>query len=284
MKRGVRVRDVDTARNDGRLRLRLQTSKRSDGGTFSAAMVIDAAGRTSPVATRLGVRSTTYDDLVAIARYFGPGTAPEDPRLTVASFPHGWWYAAGLPGDRLVIVALTDADLMRELELRERESWLHHLPPVLVARLGERRPNGSPIIRSAASRRLDRVSGVVDGAGWLAVGDAASTFDPLSSQGLCRALRGGIFAAYAAADFLSGNGRNDPDQRSRLSLERYSHVIQEEFRGFLGTRSEVYDTERRWPENRFWQRRAVTPSTTRIPEWPGKSATEMQSDTFQRSP
>jgi flavin-dependent dehydrogenase len=44
----------------------------------------------------------------------------------------------------------------------------------------------------------------VAGDSWLAVGDAASTFDPLSSQGIVKVLRSGVCASYAIADPLTG--------------------------------------------------------------------------------
>jgi flavin-dependent dehydrogenase len=38
---------------------------------------------------------------------------------------------------------------------------------------------------------------------WLAVGDAASTFDLLSSRGIVKALRSGVCPLYAIADPLT---------------------------------------------------------------------------------
>ena len=53
---------------------------------------------------------------------------------------------------------------------------------------------------AANSSRLDCVSG----RGWLAVGDAAMAFDPLSSQGLVQALASGIRAGEALNGRLAG--------------------------------------------------------------------------------
>ena len=84
------------------------------------------------------------------------------------------------------------------------------------------------------------------GEGWLAVGDAAATFDPLSSQGIFKALRSGVLASYAILDYFKGN---------RAGLARYATLLAQEYESYLETRSEYYGRERRWPQSRFWQRR-----------------------------
>ena len=46
----------------------------------------------------------------------------------------------------------------------------------------------------------------------LCVGDAASSFDPVSGQGILKALRSGVFASYAVADWLrQGDARGHWD-------------------------------------------------------------------------
>ena len=55
---------------------------------------------------------------------------------------------------------------------------------------------------------MDSRSALLDqmtGRGWLATGDAAAAFDPISSQGLFNALSGGFLAGQAAADVMSGD-------------------------------------------------------------------------------
>ena len=80
------------------------------------------------------------------------------------------------------------------------------------------------------------------GRGW----DAACTLDPLSGQGILKAMTNGVYAAYAVADGLSGDD---------LGLERYSRDISRAYEQYLDTRDEYYDAERRWASARFWRRR-----------------------------
>ncbi|MFL5801049.1 MAG: NAD(P)/FAD-dependent oxidoreductase, partial [Roseiflexaceae bacterium] len=113
----------------------------------------------------------------------------------------------------------------------------HTLP-----RLAQAEPRTPPRLYAAHSQRLDTIAGV----GWLAVGDAAATFDPLSSQGIFKALRSGILAAYAIGDYFNG---------VHAGLERYEAWIAREFEAYLDTRRDYYGRERRWADSPFWRRR-----------------------------
>jgi hypothetical protein len=62
-----------------------------------------------------------------------------------------------------------------------------------------------------------------------------------------KALRSGIFAAYAAGDLLASG--------DELGMRRYDHFIREEFAGYLRARARYYAEERRWPAREFWRRR-----------------------------
>jgi flavin-dependent dehydrogenase len=86
----------------------------------------------------------------------------------------------------------------------------------------------------------------VTGERWIAVGDAATTYDPLSSQGIFKALQSGILASYAICDFFKGTPGG---------LEKYEALIKQEFDDYLATRADYYGQERRWQASPFWQRR-----------------------------
>jgi flavin-dependent dehydrogenase len=101
----------------------------------------------------------------------------------------------------------------------------------------------SPLtVRPAATSRLDRIAGD----GWLAAGDAAAAYDPLSSQGVGSALGAGFYAGHAAADHLAGRGE---------ALPAYLHLLQESYAACLDLQRRHYRRERRWPEAAFWRRR-----------------------------
>jgi hypothetical protein len=140
---------------------------------------------------------------------------------------------------------MTDADLARCLRLHEPEEWRRKLValPYISSILKQSKASGEVIIRSAASGRLEPVAA----RDWLAVGDTASRFDPLSSQGILKALRSGIFASYAIGDLLI---REDDS-----GLDRYRRYVLEEFKRYAEVRAKYYQEEQRWPASEFWRRR-----------------------------
>ena len=89
---------------------------------------------------------------------------------------------------------------------------------------------------------LDRIAGD----GWIAVGDAASMVDPLSSTGVLKALRSGAEAADRIAEYLAGD---------TSALGHYENSIRSDFRTYLGARWRQYAIEARWPREPFWARR-----------------------------
>jgi flavin-dependent dehydrogenase len=108
-------------------------------------------------------------------------------------------------------------------------------------------PVGPPRAASAQTARLDRVGG----AGWAAVGDAAISFDPLSSQGVLTALFTGLRAAQAVDRALAG----DP-----AAIDEYSRRVGEIDRAYRHHRDACYAAEARWPDRPFWRRRLRTGS------------------------
>src|SRR5206468_10451564 len=105
----------------------------------------------------------------------------------------GWWYAAPLPGGRDLLAFYTDADLPAAADaasvprLLERAARLPGLPAV--------RP--SPDDRSGYCAAHGVCLQPAAGRDWIAAGDAAVAFDPLSAQGTFNALFTGLAAAEA---------------------------------------------------------------------------------------
>jgi len=219
--------------------------KLSTGDTLSARFIVDATGGKAAIAQRLGARFENLDRLVGIARFFE--NDGNDPRLLVEAFEHGWWYTAGLPGGKRIVSCVTDPDLAHHLELNKTEEWQKRLAaaPVISSVVRECKPSGALVAQSAGSRRLEPPANER----WLAVGDAASRFDPLSSQGIFKALRSGVFASYAIGDWLT---RSDD-----AGLGRYCRYVAKEFESYCETRAKYYSQEQRWPTSEFWLRRRV---------------------------
>ena len=203
---------------------RLQLSR---GGEVEARLVLDASGRRAAFARFAGARRTRTDALTALA--FEGLPAPIDrygAYALVEAAPDGWWYSAPIPGGRAVAVRFSHPAGLRTAPA----------PPPLTARRhaglelgpGRRHPAGASLLEP------------VCGEGWLAIGDAAMTFDPMSGDGVCRALASGMAAAEAV---LTGGAD---------ALRAEAEETAARFAAYARARADFYAAERRWPDAPFW--------------------------------
>lgn len=232
---------VDRDRFDADLRCAVRTrgavfgsyrklgSVRLDGGCWSVALdcgrvvearyLVDATGRARTLGRRLGARIESHDRLVALTAKVARDRATAEVRsMLLQATPFGWWYAAPIPGGH-VLVLFTDADIA---------------PPELRRRL---RP-------AAANSAFTDTEGAE---GWLAVGDACASHDPLCGWGVHRALSNGLLAGDAIASLL-GTGNSEP-------IAGYRRHCREQYDRYLRGLTHRYSLERRWPAAPFWERR-----------------------------
>ncbi|MBL4673819.1 MAG: hypothetical protein JKX81_16285 [Arenicella sp.] len=83
---------------------------------------------------------------------------------------------------------------------------------------------------------------------WLAIGDAALAFDPLSSQGMFNALTTALLAKSAIDEALDGNSD---------ATASYARKIAKVCNAYQQNLTEFYRTETRWQESLFWKRRCA---------------------------
>jgi flavin-dependent dehydrogenase len=222
----------------------LTTVRDGVSAALDARCVIDATGRGAHFASRQGARRVFADRLVGLSLTWETGADFDDATTLVEACSDGWWYSAALPHGRAVTCWMSDADIVRAENMREPARVLAHLGTMRFT--GARMRGAAPCLpvhaRSARSQQLLPVTGD----GWVAAGDAASAFDPLSSAGIVKALHSGKLAAYTVLDMLGG------DERGRTRYERHAA---REYAEYLATRRKFYAEERRWPDVPFWSRR-----------------------------
>lgn len=217
---------------------------------IDAAFVIDATGRRAAFAAQRGVRKTLHDRLVGVSVTFGACDA--DTYTLVEACEEGWWYSALLPDNKVVVFCMSDADIVKRRGLNSTDSLIKLLDRTrhTRARLRDATPLSAPSVHAAHTHRLEHATGDA----WLAAGDAATTFDPLSSQGILKSLRSGVLASYAVTDYFKGTTQG---------LEKYEALNAREFDDYLKARAEFYGQERRWPDSPFWRRRHSNGDTLR---------------------
>ena len=244
--RQTRVTQV-AAHGDG---FRVTLDREGERTEESTRFVVDATGRGALIACALGARRVAHDRLIGIARVLeraGPPAGDPGDVLVLEAAPCGWWYSMPLPGGALLAVFMTDGDILARSGLDPAGLWERELSRTshTRARAGAS-PAGEVHVTKAATSCLDRAAG----AGWAAVGDAACAYDPLSAQGISKAVGAAISADVAVDAHLAGDSG---------PLERYSREVLSAFAGYRETRTRYYGAETRFPEELFWRRRRAPP-------------------------
>lgn len=227
-----------------------------------ARYLVDCSGRQAIVARTLGVPAVHSDDrLFAYAQWFCCAGDDDDRYTRIEAAPDGWWYSNRLPnaeGDEAgrLVVFHSDKDLPAAKLAASPQGFDQlldgstHIPPLLKA--GRYRPSGAIRGAPANSQRLRDFCGDA----WIAVGDAAQAYDPLSSQGIDKALRSASHAAhmihYALTDCQHGAAGLG---RSNTYIHRYDEQQRQLWQTYLSQRDFYYGLQPRWSDRPFWQRR-----------------------------
>lgn len=227
--------------------IKVSASLGRDQLNLSCRMVLDCSGRAAVVALSNGSRRERVDQLSCVFAKCRPA-APGDSDSTtlVEAIADGWWYTVRLPSGERLFAYLSDGDLLKTFGVASEPEFTKRLRETsVVGRIytgfGYETVE-PPKTVPAFTARLDSVFGNW----WVAAGDTAISFDPLSSQGLLWALRGGIWAGQAVLAALGGK---------TTAFADYASALNEQFEVYLRTRSLVYATEKRWRGREFWKRR-----------------------------
>ena len=204
--------------------------------TFAGRVLVDATGRKALLASRLGSQADVADRLIG-AVAFCELSEPAQWAL-IEAVEEGWWYSAPLPDACMVFAYMTDSDLWNV------DIWpeLMEMAPLTFERAGCRQIPAPSLVVSAGSL----VRRPVVGANWIATGDAALAFDPLSGQGVLKSIETGTRCAAAIASYFEG----DPS-----ALRAYASWVEETYRAYLSERRQFYGGVLRWPGSQFWKRR-----------------------------
>jgi flavin-dependent dehydrogenase len=237
---------------------RWNVSLRNASCTFNieAKLLVDATGRLSQVARGLGASAIYYDQLIALVGTISADSSEDsiESVLTLEAVENGWWYIVPIPNGRVVAVFMTDRDVFVNSHVNPTAYWLKMTRQSgMLSRILKRyQLENNVTIKNASTFCLDNMAGP----GWLAIGDAACTFDPLAGNGILKALESGIDSSLVIL------GSNLDDKNNRFT--EYVQSVQYKFNNYLIQRCRIYQREQRWPESPFWHRRQqlhyITPS------------------------
>ncbi len=228
-------------------------AERPDGRSvhISAQWLVDATGRQAWLTRRMGgTQALRWAEQYAAVGWIRSGAQDVDNTTRVKSVKNGWWYTARLPQDWRVIAfhGLRECvgALAKDQALVEQaceQSGV--LPETFQTQISL----NAIQVYDASMRSFN----VVHGKRWLAIGDAALAFDPLSSQGIFFALYSGIRGAEAVAHALREHLKAttaliDAYKNSVISVREANRKA---LAGFL-------TSERRFADAPYWRARQAS--------------------------
>ncbi len=214
-----------------------------DSKILSAKMIVDATGRKASVCRRLGIQKHAHDDQFALT--FQVATHVESPlQIIIEAVEDGWWYAAPFDDGQMTLMFFTAKSLLPQKEKIDNFINVTYAKSLhLQEKLGivTLEPTDVKVIPAGTSS-LD----IPFGENWLAVGDAAYSYDPISSYGITSALAAGYYAGHALADHISNK---------EGALSTYRYIMEKAFQGYLEKLFHQYDSEKRWSDDSYWKNR-----------------------------
>ena len=211
-----------------------------------AKVLIDASGRAATVGKQLGAHRRHHDPLACLWLSGLDQKGVVDSRSQIEAVEHGWWYTASLPGHRRVLAFHTDSDLPIARTLRSRATLLEAARATMEISTQLYAAGFVADAEMATTAAHSATLQPVAGDGWCAAGDAAISFDPLSSQGLFNAMYTGLAAALACDRRLSGDV---------AAFDDYSNDLRGIETAYFRHLDFWYGQEKRWPDSAFWRRR-----------------------------
>lgn len=236
---------------DGGRRVVLAHLPGAQGAELTAHFIADATGRRALLARQLGVQRVRLSRQSAIVGWLRHPPSDVERTTRSRSVHDGWWYTARVPQGARVIafhgLPATIATLVKSPQLFvERCNGAKLLPYAFST--------GDWLLPPRTSDASVLTGERVAGPGWIAVGDAALAFDPLSSQGVLFALYSGIRAAEAVVAQLQ------QPNTTRL-LDEYASKVRSVLDANQRARHLLYSSELRFVDLEYWrrQRQSVAP-------------------------
>ncbi len=202
-----------------------------------ARFLFDASGRGAPGSAPLRQRAwLAWDRQVALVARVAASSRDVGNHLLLEAAEEGWWYSVPQADGALVVVLITDADLVPAggqgtLEARFRAA---------LSRTGYTAERAHDLAFTAGLRVVRSDSGWLlpdRGLGWRAIGDAAMATDPLAGDGVARAITSAL------------------DAVGSLETQADGGEIATAFSRYLDARARYHASEARWPDAPFWARR-----------------------------
>ena len=200
--------------------------------TISSKLIIDGTGRNRAVLNTLKIPTQTLDDTIAFICYVPKTNATLKYGFFTETFNDGWGTVSDLNETTRILTIYTSKSNSMYKKLKHYNNWKDVLTKtqVLKKHLPNTTINYKVVGRLANSSIVKKITGTK----WLAIGDAAMAFDPISSHGISNALFCAHKASIAIDDFLS--------KKNSRAFTTYAHTLSTIFKEYYRIKEELYTT------------------------------------------
>lgn len=239
------LRFVDAQADAQGYRLQLFNSLEKSSQHTQARFVIDATGSAARFAKAIGVQAKIDDQLFARVRFADVEEGQVSKQVFLEATANGWWYSALLPENRLISMVVTDKETLPALGKNHHQGFDAALA------------NTTFMSKALADLSLGHTSfhtwplysgllPTLEGKNWMAIGDAASRYDPIVAHGIYKGLSDGIESAKKVVAFFNSDKEDKQD---------FSAQVKQRHQVYLQNRAQLYAREQRWRRHRFWSNR-----------------------------
>jgi flavin-dependent dehydrogenase len=237
-KLGARISKINSTKNGWKLHTSNQI--------FDVDFLIDASGRNSKFNFASSIKQEKKDQLIGITKHLHLDsiTTIKSSHLLVEPTKNGWWYTVQIASGEIICTFMTDAKLLTSYQGSSSDFWNEQLSTSVHTK---ERLNSFEIPKVISTQSAhSQISEEIYGPNWLKVGDAAQSFDPLSSAGILKGLKMGQQAADAIYKFIIGD---------KSAFKQYQDDIKNQHQEYLKLKNEYYAQENRWMQHSFWYER-----------------------------
>jgi flavin-dependent dehydrogenase len=224
---------IEIDRSDETVTVKIESN--NEVQTITGRVVVDATGRNRAVLKHLGVASNSFDDQIALSCHLPYFKHPKlIHRVFVELFENGWGIVSSLNEQINGMTLYTKKRSPILPQLKDYGNWKELLSNTKLLKdfLSddlERKVIGG---KANSSKALQ-----ITGSNWLAIGDAAMAFDPLSSHGISNA----IYCANVASNAIESYVAND----TIATFQNYDDTICDIFNEYFKQKSNLYDMDNR---------------------------------------
>ncbi len=209
--------------------------------TLTSDFIIDATGRKASVCRHFNVHKENLDTQFALTFHVKLQTKiPHE--IMVEATENGWWYVAPYSESDVTMMFFTLQELLPTKAHTTTFLQDEFRKTLHLSKRIEKIDIETVKLMPAGTNCLQ----IPFGKNWLAVGDAAYSYDPISSYGITSALASGFYGGHAVVDFL--NGKEE-------ALYGYRYVVENAFGAYMEKLVTQYATEKRWEESVYWKNR-----------------------------